>query len=153
MLNRLQRNFAHVTTTVTLSWRVQNFVVIGKLHFKLEHCKIWSDFEFDRNIVSGTGAWDDNAFRITGALLGRIQRSPVDFPFEVFLVAGLNKLLNKHSSCLWFETTWRLCDVAVLLSAVGYNRWTKMMEDPNNVSWIMWKHLYVISQFRVYLTF
>ena len=42
---------------MTLSWRVQNFVVVGRIHFKLEHCKFWSNFEFDRNIVSGTGAW------------------------------------------------------------------------------------------------
>ena len=40
---------------MTLSWRVQNFVVVGWVHFKLEHCKFWSIFEFDRNIVSGTG--------------------------------------------------------------------------------------------------
>ena len=33
MPNRSQRNFSHVT-----------------------HCKIWSNFKFDRNIVSGTGA-------------------------------------------------------------------------------------------------
>ena len=57
MLNWSQWNFAHVTT-VTLSRRVQNFVVIGWGHFKPEHCKFWSNFEFDRNIVSGTGAWD-----------------------------------------------------------------------------------------------
>ena len=35
---------------------MQNFVVIGREHFKPEHCKIWSNFEFDRNIVSGMGA-------------------------------------------------------------------------------------------------
>ena len=39
-----------------LSWRVQNFVVIGKVYFKPGHFKFWSNFEFDRNIVSGTGA-------------------------------------------------------------------------------------------------
>ena len=47
--------FSHVTI-VTLSWRVQTFVVIGRVHFKTEHCKFWSNFEFDRNIVSGAGA-------------------------------------------------------------------------------------------------
>ena len=52
MLNWSQRNFAHITT-VTLSWHVQNFVVISKVHFKPEHCKIWSNFEFNQNIVSG----------------------------------------------------------------------------------------------------
>ena len=55
MLNRSQRNYAHVTT-VALSWHVHNFVVIGKVHFKQEHCKFWSNLEFDRNIVRGTGA-------------------------------------------------------------------------------------------------
>ena len=55
MLNRSQLNFAHVMT-VTLSWRVQNFVVIGKVHFKKAHFKFWSNFEFDRNTISGTGA-------------------------------------------------------------------------------------------------
>ena len=55
ILDQSQRKFAHVTTG-TLSWHVQNFVVIGRAHFKPEHCKICSNFEFDRNIVSGTGA-------------------------------------------------------------------------------------------------
>ena len=55
IFNQSQQNFAHVTT-VTLSWRIQNFVVIDRVSFKPEHCKFWSNFEFDRNIVSGTGA-------------------------------------------------------------------------------------------------
>ena len=52
--NRSQRNFADVTT-VTLSWRVQNFVVIVRAHLKTEDGKLWSNFDFDRNIVSGKG--------------------------------------------------------------------------------------------------
>ena len=56
MLDRSQLHFAHVTT-VTLSWRVQNFVVIGLIDFKPQHCNFWSNYEFDRNSVSGTGAW------------------------------------------------------------------------------------------------
>ena len=58
MHNQLQQNFAHVTTvqlqqnfahvtTVTLLWRVQNIVVIGTVHIKPEHCKFWSNFEFE----------------------------------------------------------------------------------------------------------
>ena len=39
-----------------MSRRVQNFVVIGYIYFKPGHSKIWSNFEFDRNIISGTGA-------------------------------------------------------------------------------------------------
>ena len=54
LTNRSQRHFAHVTT-VTLSVRAPNSVVIGRMHFKPEHWKFWSNFEFDRNIVSGTG--------------------------------------------------------------------------------------------------
>ena len=34
---------------------MQNVVVIGQTYFKLEHSKFWSNFEFDRNIFSGTG--------------------------------------------------------------------------------------------------
>ena len=45
-----QRNCAHVT------WRVQDFVVVGQVYFKLEYSKCWSNFEFDRNIVSRMGA-------------------------------------------------------------------------------------------------
>ena len=54
MLDWSQHNFAHVTT-VTLLWHVQHFVMIGRVDFKPEHCKFWSNFKFDRNIVSGTG--------------------------------------------------------------------------------------------------
>ena len=35
---------------------MQNLVVIGRAHLKPEHCQMWSNFEFDRNLVSGTGA-------------------------------------------------------------------------------------------------
>ena len=56
MHNRSQINFAHLTT-MQLSWCVQNFVVIGTVYFKPEHGKFWANFEFDRNAVSGTGAY------------------------------------------------------------------------------------------------
>ena len=55
ILKRSQRYFAHVTT-VTLSWRVQNIVVIGRVYFTLECFEFSSNFEFDRNMLSGTGA-------------------------------------------------------------------------------------------------
>ena len=45
--------FAHITT-VLLSWCVQNFGVIGWIFD--EHYKISLNFEFDRNIISWTGA-------------------------------------------------------------------------------------------------
>ena len=55
ILDRSQRYFAHVTT-VTLSWRVKNIVVIGRVYFTLECFEFSSNFEFDRNMLSGTGA-------------------------------------------------------------------------------------------------
>ena len=60
IFDRSQRYFAHVTT-VTLSWRVQNIVVIGHLHFTLECFEFSSNFEFDRNMLSGTY---DNKIRL-----------------------------------------------------------------------------------------
>ena len=56
ILDRSQRYFAHVTI-VTLSCRVQNIVVIGRVYFTLECFEFSSNFEFDRNMLSGTGAW------------------------------------------------------------------------------------------------
>ena len=56
IFNRSQQNFAHVTT-VTLSWSVQNFVVIGWAHFKPEHCVTLSNFKFNRDTVIETGTW------------------------------------------------------------------------------------------------
>ena len=56
MLNQSQQNFVNVTP-VTLPWHVQNFIVIGRERSKLEHFKFWVNFEFDRNIVCGMGAW------------------------------------------------------------------------------------------------
>ena len=38
------------------SWRVQNIVVIGRVCSKLERSEFSSNFEFDRNMFSGTGA-------------------------------------------------------------------------------------------------
>ena len=55
MLDWSQRYFAHVTT-VTLSWRVQNIVVIGRVYFTLEYFEFSSNFKFDRNMLSGMGA-------------------------------------------------------------------------------------------------
>ena len=55
ILDWSQRYFAHVTT-VTLSWRVQNIVVIGRVYFTLKCFEFSSNFEFDRNMLSGTGA-------------------------------------------------------------------------------------------------
>ena len=38
------------------TWRVQNIVVISRVYLKLERSEFSSNFEFDRNMLSGTGA-------------------------------------------------------------------------------------------------
>ena len=71
VLDRSQRHFAHVTT-VTLSWRVQNINVIGRVYFTLECFEFLSNFEFDRNMLSGTGAWTScSVIWLTAAGTGR----------------------------------------------------------------------------------
>ena len=73
ILDRSQRYFAHVTT-VTLSWRVQNIAVIGRVYFTLECFEFSSNFEFDRNMLSGTGtrSWLRVNTEILVCLVGEI---------------------------------------------------------------------------------
>ena len=60
IFGRSQRNFAHVTT-VALSCRMKNVVAIGG-PIKPEHCKLWSNFEFDRNtLVERAPGWHDGS--------------------------------------------------------------------------------------------
>ena len=54
VLGRSWGDFAHVTT-VTPSWRVRNFVVIGGIRFEPERGGVLSGFGFGRGIVGGTG--------------------------------------------------------------------------------------------------
>ena len=45
--------------------------------------------------------------------------------FDVLFDVSLNKPLNKHSNCRWFEAPWRPCDVTVtnILSYCGRTWW------------------------------
>ena len=63
-----QRYFAHVTT-VTLSWRVQHFVVIGRICHEQENYKISPHFDFNRNIVSETGGLPQCTYSWDGTCL------------------------------------------------------------------------------------
>ena len=47
----------HTSRQCNCHWRVQTFVVIGWICYEQEHYKVSLKFKFDRNIVSGTGAW------------------------------------------------------------------------------------------------
>ena len=55
---------------MSLSWHVQNIVVIGRVYSKLEHSEFSSNFEFDRNMLSGTGAWWHKELRHQQTLYG-----------------------------------------------------------------------------------
>ena len=57
LLHQSQQNVDHVTSA-TLSWRVQNFVVIGRVHFKAEHCKNLVEFR----IRSKYCLWDERQY-------------------------------------------------------------------------------------------
>ena len=105
------RYFAHVTT-VTLSWRVQNIVVIGRVYFTLECFEFSSNFELDRNMLSGTGAMTNVPAKepIMGQCSGSMWldlpvRTPVRARYEVWSLALQNYIifiyysLNEKSWC------------------------------------------------------
>ena len=50
----------------------------------------------------------------------------------------LNKLLNKQSSCWWFETPWRSCDVNVMVISKSCHRYPKNKSDIRSY---IWRHI------------
>ena len=62
IFGRSSQSYAYVTT-VKLSCRVQNFVVIGSAYFKTEHSKFGSNIEFGNTVIA-TG---DGRYRLSGA--------------------------------------------------------------------------------------
>ena len=92
---RSQRYFAHVTT-VSLSWRVQNIVVIGRVYSKLDHSECSSNFEFDRNMLSGTGARPSKHATISWVLWSK------GYPSETHLNSNHEDVINwKHFPRYW----------------------------------------------------
>ena len=53
-------------------------------------------------------------------LVGSPEDSPLKRPamwsFVVFVDVGLSLLLNRQSYFRWFETTWRSCDITVMIT-------------------------------------
>ena len=102
-----QWNLAHVTT-VTLSWRVQNFIVFGWARFKPEHSKFCSNLEFNLNPVSGTGAWIRHPFNTVMS-----DQLVIDIAKRVFAIRVWR---CNHISCFQCNvinlpctiTTWKL---------------------------------------------
>ena len=57
--------------------------------------------------------------------------------FDVFFVVSLNKPLNKQSSCWWFVTLWRSCDVTVLSCDILFQAMTKKKKILSPTFWIL----------------
>ena len=83
--------------TITLSWLMQNLVVISRVYFKPEHFKFWSNFEFHRNIASGTGA------RIVVPVMATRMTCPTDFfTLGLWQCGGVHQLWRTPGSLsLW----------------------------------------------------
>ena len=113
ILDRSQRYFAHVTT-VTLSWRVQNIVVIGRVYFTLECFEFSSNFEFDRNMLSGTGAWSNNSINSSN--------TPA-WPHQIRGVLGINLFKLRNFAVLAIECFF----LQQLIEAVY---WTEYIDGP-----------------------
>ena len=88
---------------------MQNCVVIGRAYFKPEHCTFWFNFEFDRNMVSGTGAWTTQ-----------------------LLTLGLFITFENTITCMWYPCNNSIIDAGLPPDslAVDHQRlyWTKRGE-------------------------
>ena len=71
--------------------------MIGRKTCNPEHCKVWSNFEFDRNIVSGTGAWPVNySLIILDNGLSPIQcRAIIQTNADLLLIEDLGTKFNE----------------------------------------------------------
>ena len=106
ILDRSQRYVAHVTT-VTLSWRVQNILVIGRVYFTLECFEFSSNFEFDRNMLSGTGARSVNWVMVGLAnALSPVWHQAINW--TMLLYRYRYKPLGTNLSEIWLKI-WKLC--------------------------------------------
>ena len=69
-------------------------------------------------------SWHGCAFRIInsfwGEPIGR-QQVPDIRGVNVYFIRNLSNLLNKHSSCRWFDTTSRSCDFIVIFAVCHGN--------------------------------
>ena len=60
--------------------------------------------------------WHDNTlWIIVPCETSGLHKEPVMWSFEILFVINLNELLDKQSSCWWFETPWHPCDIAVMM--------------------------------------
>ena len=77
---------------------------IGRGHFKPEHCKFWSNFEFDRNMVSGTGAWSLCNIGYPSETHLKLKSHSTSFAHKLFPSCSIqcsvqNKKKQKNNKC------------------------------------------------------
>ena len=78
------------------------------------------------------------------------HRPPLDShrSFDITFVVTLNKLSNKQSSCRWFETPWRSCEVTVMsaLVRIGLTQCgSKLTETEWSSGWLFWSSLQTLK--------
>ena len=76
---------------MSLSWRVQTIVVISQVYWKLERSEFSSNFEFDRNMLSGTGA---RSYMWVGTVYPK--KYAHGFVVLCFVVVMQSFILNSH---------------------------------------------------------
>ena len=86
-------------------------------------CRLW---ERARPMVQSPGEIDNcfswwrlgNDFRITGPFLREsIKHRWIPSQKASFGVSRVD-ILHKQSSCHWFETPWRLCDITIIIATI-----------------------------------
>ena len=78
--------------------------------------KVWDEITYQSPNSKLQRRWRGEG---VGALVDSLLRVTIMRTFDLFCVVNLNKLLNKQSSCRWFETPcslmWRYCNDNLLL--------------------------------------
>ena len=118
--SELSRHSAHYDITV-MQPTCSHQQVAFRRHHNLEMLSAVSYWSFVRDTLQWRHIEHDGVLNHQPhhCLLNRLfrRRSKKTSELRVTgLCASLGNLLNMHSSCRWFKTRWRLCDVTVITS-------------------------------------
>ena len=81
---------------------MQNIVVIGRVYSKLEHSEFSSNFEFDRNMLSGTGAWFGVVYEVE-YYHGILSLVPCLISGTVWSDEGRTRITGDQDACYSFS--------------------------------------------------
>ena len=97
---------------------MQNFVVIGRVHFKPEHCKFWLNFEFDQSIIGVTWVPDlGGQFRFVADLSSTHLSDCL--PETFWLLGQVEYILQVYFSNLFYEEMSRILRNGFQKSAIN----------------------------------